>query len=534
MILRWLPSGIPRAMVWTGILASAALSLLLLVTKAELVQGQITDAPEAVLVVVALLVGNALRDTAACRRLFDIVARPRSLVLISVVAFVVLALASVLVFRTLPSSPDEQAHLFQARLFAQFKIVASYPPDLVDRIIPQGLQNNLILVAQDGRAMSVYWPGWALLMTPFVWLGVPWLLGPAMASLGLYVMGRLAGLLAGPQTAAVAILLAATSGAFIVTGMSMYPAGGYLTLNMAYAWLLLRGGRRDALLAGLVGGLALNLNNPVPHSLFALPWLIWLVVDPTRRRQLVWLAIGYAPWLAIGLAWLLAQSSLHASAPGSTGNFWQGRLPLLVSVPTIQVASLRVWELVRLWVWSAPGLLLLAALAWRREPRKSGAWILGVAFGLTVALYLFFPSGQTIGWGARYYHAAWGALPILAAILLTGPGADALRRTALMAALAGLVLIVPLQLANAYGIAQIVQAGDAKLPALAAPGTDLCFVDYSLYENTSIPLEDNPSLSGRLVFISEGPAADQALVDRRFPGARLVTRTSLGSCYSRP
>lgn len=170
-------------------LASAALSILVLVIHTELVQGQGGDVPTSVLVVVALLVGTVSHNTRWCRHLLDVVARPRSLVVIAVVAFVVLAAGSYLVFGTRPASPDEQVQLFQARLFAQFRVAATYPPGLFDRIIPIVYQNTFILVSPDGRAMSVYWPGWALLMTPFVWLGAPWLLGPAMASLGLYVIG---------------------------------------------------------------------------------------------------------------------------------------------------------------------------------------------------------------------------------------------------------------------------------------------------------------------------------------------------------
>ena len=521
-------------------LASAALSILVLVIHTELVQGQGGDVPTSVLVVVALLVGTALHDTSWCRHLLDVAARPRSLVVTAVVAFVVLAAGSYLVFGTRPASPDEQVQLFQARLFAQFRVAATYPPGLFDRIIPIVYQNTFILVSPDGRAMSVYWPGWALLMTPFVWLGAPWLLGPAMASLGLYVIGRLTSLLAGAQAAALAILFTVTSGAFLVTGMSFYPSGGYLTLNLLYAWLLLRGGRRGAVLAGLVGGLALNLNNPVPHTLFAFAWVVWLAVDGTRRRQLVWLAIGYAPWLAVSWAWLLATMSLHASAPGMTGNFWQGRLPLLVNLPTLNIAFLRFWELIRLWIWSAPGLLILAVLAWRQQTRWSGAWVLGVAFGLTVVLYVFFPASQGLGWGARYYQSAWGALPILAAILLIRPDADVLRRIALTAALAGLILVVPLQLLYArdtaqgfYGGPTSVDGGSASIHALASPGVDLYFIVFTGSEDTSITFATDTSLTGKVVLVSYGPVADQEIVDRYFPGARLVIRNSFGSGYAK-
>ena len=524
---------IPHVLFWPGILACGVLIASLLITRTEQLQGQIADVPAAALLLLALVAGTVLGNWSRTERLAEILIRPRSLVLIAVVSFVLLALGTLLVFGTSPVSSDEQAHLFQARLFAQFKLTGDYPPALIDRVFGT-YRNDLILVSAQGRAMSVYWPGWALLMTPFVWLGAPWLLGPAMASLGIYVIGRLATLLAGVQAAAIAVLFALTSGAFVITGMSLLPAGGYLTLNMLFAWLLLRGGRRDTLLAGLVGGLTLNLNNPVPHALFALPWLIWMLAGATRRRNLVWLFVGYAPWLAVAVGWLLVTSSLTATVPGTTGSFWHDRLPLLINVPTLQVVGFRFWEFVRLWIWSAPGLLVLAALGWRRTSRGSGAWILGAAFVVTVVLYVLFPASQAFGWGARYYQSAWGALPILAGILLIRPGADVFRRIALMAALAGVILVIPVQVLYAYNTARSSQAGDAKLEALAASGGDVCFIKYADTENPTLPLQDSPSLTGRLVFLSQGPAADQAFVDQLFPKATLVKATPDGSCYARP
>src|ERR1035437_2107121 len=240
-ISRWQRFGIPRTMLWTGVAALGSVVLLLLVTRVEALMGQFADVPALCLVIVALIVGIAFGNSDASRRLVAFAIKPRPLVLISLGAFVVLAVGTVLVFGTTPLSSDEHLHLFQARLFAQFKLVGNYPPDLVDRIIPPGYLHSAILVSPDGRAMAVTWPGWALLMTPFVWLGAPWLLGPSMASLGIYVMGRIAGLLSGARAAAIAILLTVTSGAFIVTGMSVYANGGHMTLSLLFAWLLIRG-----------------------------------------------------------------------------------------------------------------------------------------------------------------------------------------------------------------------------------------------------------------------------------------------------
>jgi hypothetical protein len=518
--------GIPRAMLWMGVAALASVTLLLAATRTEALMGQINDLPAMALLIVALMIGIAFGKTDASGRLVEFAVRPRPLVLVSLVVFVVLAVGTLLVFGTTPLSSDEHVHLFQAQLFAQFKIVGSYPPGLIDQIIPPGYLHSTILVAPDGRAMAVTWPGWALLMTPFVWLGAPWLLGPAMASLGIYLIGRLACMLSGARAAAIAILLALTSGAFLVTGMSVYPSVGHMTLNLLFAWLLLRGGRRDAVLAGLVGGLALNLNNPLPHAAFALPWLIWLAIDRTRRGRLVWLAAGYAPWVVVVIGWFVETSSIQT--------FKQGDVPSIVNLPTLTVIGWRFWELVRGWAWAAPGLPLLAVIGWQRRPGNTAAWVFGASFVVVVVLYAFFPQPQGLGYGARYYQTAWGALPILAALLLVKPGQEVLTRVVVVAALAGLALVVPQQVLYAHDLAVAAHTSSASIQSLTAPGVNLYFIRFGEAEDSSITLLDDPSLSGTAILVSQGPEADQEVVDRWFPGARLLTSNSHGSGYARP
>ena len=210
------------------------------------------------------------------------------------------------------------------------------------------------------------------------------------------------------------------------------------------------------------------------------------------------MAIGYAPWLAVSFAWLVVTSSLGASSADGAGNFWRDRLPLLVNVPSLEIIWLRFWELTRVWIWGAPGLLVLAVLAWRHQTRGSGTWVLGVAFGLTVAMYSFFPAGQGLGWGARYYQSAWGVLPVLGAILLMRPGQEVLRRIVLVAALAGLILVVPLQVWYARDLAQV---GYQPLAGLASPGVDLYFVETMEWGDPPITIND-PSLAGPLVLVS--------------------------------
>lgn len=455
----------------------------------------------------------------------------RRLLVVSISVFVLLAAAALLLIGTSPATPDEEVALFQAKLFSEFRIVGQYPPGLVDQMLLPLYQNNIILVGADGSTMAVYWPGWALLMTPFVWLGVPWLLGPAVAGLSVFLIGKLALLLAGARAGTIAVLLAVTSGAFLVNGMSEFPAGGHLALSLLYAWLLLRGTTRDYVLAGLVGGLALVLNNPFPHFVFALPWLLWLLADPVRRRRLIPLAVGYVPGLVVFAGWLMIQNSLRTHDSTAANVVFLSRLSLFVNIPTLAILSFRFWEFVRLWAWSAPGLLVLAWVGWRRTTENVGLRLLGASFVVTVILYVLFPASQGIGYGARYYHSAWGVLPILAAAPLATLGWERVRNLALAAAVVGLVLVVPLEMLSARSLAN---SGAAQIGELSQPGVNLCFIDIAQVDKPDATINNNPSTVGFIVLISQGQAADQRLVDRYFPGARLVVKTSFGSGYARP
>jgi hypothetical protein len=521
------------AVLLTATAVVVTLLVVALVTDGQMLWlAQWIDLPAAVLVLVSLLIGMLLPMPAIVRRTLAHLSEPRHIYLFAAfVAFAVLAVGTVVVLGVTPISADEEAPLFQARLFAEFRIIAQYPAGMLDAVIPRVDQQVFIVVSPDGRAMSAYFPGWALLMTPFVWLGVPWLLGPAMGATAVYMIGRLAELLTNSKAAVIALILTLASGSFLLTGMSLYPAGGFLTLSLVYAWFLIRGGTRDYFLAGLVGGLALNLNNPIPHAVFALPWLLWLLLDPARRRRIVPLTIGYLPGLIVMVAWVFMQSSLATPEIASTGGLWTSKLPLLAAFPSIHSIGLRFLDLLTAWSWSSPGLLVLAAVGWWQTRDNIALRLLGASFASTVLLYTFYPTDQGLGYGARYFNVAWGVLPILAAAALWSPERYPLRRFVLTAALAGLILVVPLQLL--VGHTQD-DRRTAPMQALSGPGVDLYFVDFTEGGVAETVLANDLSHGTEIVLVSQGPAIDQSIVDRWFPGARLVTHNLHGSGYARP
>src|SRR5690606_23747598 len=110
-----------------------------------------------------------------------------------VAAFFVLAACSRLAYLAFPLSMDEYAPLLQARIFAEGEIAATYPRELLDRMVLPGFQGAFLLVNHEtGQAVSGYWPGLALLLTPFAALGLDWCLNPLLAALGLLLIGDLA------------------------------------------------------------------------------------------------------------------------------------------------------------------------------------------------------------------------------------------------------------------------------------------------------------------------------------------------------
>src|SRR6185437_7921307 len=138
---------------------------------------------------------------------------------------------------------------------------------------------------ESGAVASMYWPGLALLLTPFTLLGVPWLLNPLIGGATVRAMHRLARqFFVGEEAVGLVVLLTVASPAVTINAISFYSMPAHLLANTLFVVLLLRRTLAAALLAGIIGSLALALHNPVPHLLFALPWIGWLAVQPGGWR----------------------------------------------------------------------------------------------------------------------------------------------------------------------------------------------------------------------------------------------------------
>ncbi|MGD9781725.1 MAG: glycosyltransferase family 39 protein [Kiritimatiellia bacterium] len=335
------------------------------------------------------------------------------------------ALVARLVFQGIPRIDDGSAALFQARLFALGKIALPLPEDAAffEALGVLGNQAGL------GHWCAMYPPGWPLLLTPGVWLGVPWLVNPILGGLLVVTIGELGRNFYGDRTGRVAALLALPSPLVAVLSglhLSHVPtalACGLCLLGLRKLWETARwiwGG-----LAGVSWGIAF-LCRPLDAALIGAIFALGFFFPPNRFRRC---GRGIAAGLAMALvaiALLLAYQEAatgdwrtpgHVVGMGARGHFGFGRLDKArIHTPAIGVdyvfRRLRVLN-DHLLGWPIPALLLVML-----------PFVLGRAGGNGILLLLPMPAlllAYACFWyyencvPGRYLSAAFPFLFVLAA-----------------------------------------------------------------------------------------------------------------------
>ncbi len=348
--------------------------------------------------------------------------------LIAAISAAALSAGALFVYHDHPLSMDEYAAYFQSQVFAAGHLTGEFPLAQKDWLIPPGFQDFFLTISADtGQVASSYWPGHALILAPFTALGIPWACNPILSALTVLIIHRLAmNIFAETEAAGLAVLLTVCSPIFFGIGISYYSMPAHLLANSLYALLLVRPTPRRALAAGFVGSIALCLHNPVPHTLFAVPWLIWIGTRRGGIRLLALMCLGYLPLsLVIGVGWFelihhLRNAAANAGTPAGTLESFQSTLSIFAP-PTPIVLLGRFIGVAKTWVWDVPGLLILAVCAAVRWRRSAPCMLLAASALTTLMGYVFFPADQGHGWGSRYFHSAWMAIPLLATAALFRP-----------------------------------------------------------------------------------------------------------------
>jgi hypothetical protein len=448
-----------------------------------------------------------------------------------------------------PLSMDEYAASFQATAFANGSLAGRVPPQLMDWVLPTEFQGHFFAVNRiTGELSSAYWPGFALLLTPFVWLGIPWACNPLIAAASVLLIGQLARELVGQESArGWAILLALASPAFTLNGISFYSMPAHLLFNLIFVWLLLRPSPGRMVLAGVVGSFALVLHNPFPHLLFSLPWLVRLIF---RRdgglRNALFLALGYGPLLLLlGVGWIahlgaLRQVGQDVVTSGGQSDPWTWFVRVVVGLtrpfqlPGEIVLTRRVASLAKLWLWSAPFLIFMAVLAANRLPNRT-LKLMGASLLLTILGYFLVPVSQGHGWGDRYSHSAFGVLPVLATAWICSSSPHGNRDGTLPAIVAKAALMSLLFATGlrAWQMGSFMHDHLAQLPRYPKDRPAIVFVGKGYYSRDLV--QNDPWLRTQpWMFVSRGKEADVEVAEKFFPRGCIYSDGQNGWTYAVP
>jgi len=169
------------------------------------------------------------------------------------------------------------------------------------------------------------------------------------------------------------------------------------------------------------------------------------------------------------------------------------------------------------------------------ERRNAKAMLFAASFLATLAGYLTVSFDQGYGWGARYVHSAWGALPILGAAAIVrlrgGVQTRALCRWIASAAALSLVFATALR---GWQINDYVSEHLSRRPSyVPVEGVrQFVFVHYDKELYTQDLVQNDPFLRQSVIlFMSRGQAEDERMMQRLYPQARRVQSDARGEVW---
>jgi 4-amino-4-deoxy-L-arabinose transferase-like glycosyltransferase len=335
------------------------------------------------------------------------------------------------VFDAMPHLEDEGAQYYQAKVFASGRLVGQATE-------VQGSFDFPFILHQEDRLFSKYPPGFALLLAPGMLAGLPWLVNPLLAGLGIlgvYLLGRdlfdeHTGLLAA-ALGVISPMMLMLSGTFLAHTASL----AVLTLA---AWTFLRARRPDephprrfALACGGLFGLGL-LTRPYTAVAIGAPFVLLALVDvvhsPRQRLSLyMWMAAAFAlvgallplyNWAAAGspftntyTLWWPYDSVGFGPFHGPQGHDWaraEGNFKFDYPIFSQTLLGWPIWKGVPI-VWIVVGL----GLALR--PWKKRDWGLALPAVALVGAHLAYWANSGGLYGVRYYTEAAPFLWLVAA-----------------------------------------------------------------------------------------------------------------------
>jgi len=183
-------------------------------------------------------------------------------------------------------------------------------------------------------------------------------------------------------------------------------------------------------------------------------------------------------------------------------------------------ALLRAIELA---AWTVPGLIILAVLGAGRQWGDKRVRVFAASAMVTFLGYFLFKFDQGHGWGYRYFHGAWGTLPLLACGPVAGKRNNAHGAVAPVAHLAATLAVLSFALLNGLRLFQVDAWMDrhlAQLPELDSGRAQVCFVrPWQGYYSVDL-VQNDPFLRQETIFLkSHGRETEKPFMEQHFHGA---------------
>lgn len=462
------------------------------------------------------------------------------------------------IFERVPHVEDEMAYVWQAEVYARGQLTAPAPPDTAEMMVP-------FVVNYHGQRFAKYPPGWPMVLSFGVRLGLRDWVNPLLAGLAIWLTYRLGGKIFSRIVGLLASVLTLTSPFFLILSGSLDSQSLTLVLSLIFvlAWLDTFGLAKKhaatsqkpipAWLTITVAGLSLGLlalTRPLTALGVALPFfihgLILLVRGKPEVRQRV-LAIG-ALGLATSLLLFVWQFGVTGSAFTNPYTLWWsfdqiGFGPSIGTAPgghTLLLGIEGAGEMLKtlasdLFGWKTFSWLFLPFGLWAMRRNRPG-WLVVSVFISLVFSYLFYWAVVS-RYGPRYYYEGLYSLTLVSAagiIWLAGRAKSVNWRRISVTLTAGLTIALIAynlafylsprlkQIYGLYGIHRSQLApfqtpqARSQTPALVFVHVEKTWTDYA----GLLELED-PWLTSPFIFVwSMDPYLDASIV-RHYPDRRV-------------
>lgn len=327
------------------------------------------------------------------------------------------------VLQGFPNSADEFDYLYQAHTFAGGRL--SNPAHEMQQVL-----SPFYVLTHNERVFTLFPPGWPLILTIGVLLGIPQWINPILSAFIVLVLFFVAKLFAGRKIAWFSVLFLSLSPTFLFHAASYFSHTTCLLLILLCVLFLQLGWERQrlslAIFAGFFAAFAFITREMTATALLVLPvlWSLWK--SPSRSRFLLGLFIGAAPLIAFYLFYNEALTGV-----------WFKPIRFLTESERIGFGEriIRVFDYVevdvfgpaeafqftlrnlgRLLGWTFPALPLLALWGSWQFWNKHWTRLFTLMILMLIIAYFFYPTEGGHQYGPRFYFESLGFIALLAAL----------------------------------------------------------------------------------------------------------------------